>query len=79
VNKNFDHPESRLALAEAQLDMGHFGDARETLSPVLGPDVQATYAARAALTMARILGAEGADNATQKEWVERAATGLASA
>jgi len=79
VNKNFDHPESRLALAEAQLDMGQFGDARETLTPVLGPDVQATYAARAALTMARILGAEGADNATQKEWVERAATGLASA
>ncbi|MGE4529306.1 MAG: heme biosynthesis HemY N-terminal domain-containing protein [Rhodospirillaceae bacterium] len=78
VSANPDHPESRLALAEACLRAEAFADAHAALAPILGPDATAKTAGRAALTMARVLAAEGADPGTQREWIERAAAALAA-
>ncbi len=75
---NADHPESRLALAEALLHAEAYADARAALSPLVGPGATAAVNGRAALAMARILAAEGADPAQQREWIERAAAALAA-
>jgi HemY protein len=75
---NPDHPESRLALAEAALRAGFLAEARGALTPLLGPEAKPAEAGRAALTMTRVLAAEGADAAQLREWIERAARLLAS-
>ncbi len=78
TNANAEHPESRLALAEAYLRAQLYADARAVLAPLLSPNATAAVNGRAALTMARILAAEGADPAQQREWIERAAASLAA-
>lgn len=78
VGVNPDHPESRLALAEAYLRAQSFAEARAALAPLLSPNATAAVNGRAALAMARILAAEGADPAQQREWIERAAASLAA-
>lgn len=78
TNANAEHPESRLALAEAYLRAQLYADARAVLAPLLSPNATAAVNGRAALTMARILAAEGADPAQQREWIERAASSLAA-
>jgi len=75
---NPDHPESRLALAEACLRAEAFADAHAALAPLLGPDATTGIAGRAALAKARVLSAEGADPTVQREWIERAAATLAA-
>ena len=75
---NPEHPESRLALAEAYLRAQAFAEARAALAPLLSPNATATINGHAALAMARILAAEGADPAQQREWIERAAASLAA-
>ncbi|MBN2751963.1 MAG: tetratricopeptide repeat protein, partial [Rhodospirillaceae bacterium] len=72
-----NHPESRLALAEACLRAETFADAHAVLTPLLGPDATAQVSGRAALTKARVLAAEGAEPGAQREWIERAAAALA--
>jgi len=79
VANNAEHPESRLAMADAFMMAENYSAAREVLIPVIGPDSTANVAARGALTMARIASVEGADAHTQKQWIERAAIGLSDA
>ena len=78
IADNPDHPESRLALADAALRAEALADARAALTPLLGPDTNRAVAGRAALAMARVLAAEGADATAQREWIERAAALLAA-
>lgn len=78
VADNADHPESRLALAEALLRAEAYPEARAALAPLAGPGASPAINGRAALAMARILAAEGADPAQQREWLERAAAALAA-
>jgi uncharacterized membrane-anchored protein len=77
VADNPEHPESRFALAEALMRAEAYPEARAALAPLAGPSAPAAVNGRAALTMARILAAEGADAAQQREWIERAAVALA--
>ncbi len=79
VAVNPDHAESRLALADAALRAGFLAEARGALTPLLGPDAKRGEAGRAALAMARVLAAEGADAVSLREWIERAAQLLAAA
>ncbi len=74
---NPDHAESRLALANALLGAGNLAEAKQVIEPLVGPEAEAAVAARACLTMARVLVAEGADVSAQKDWIDRAALGLA--
>lgn len=78
IAENPEHPESRFALAEALLLAEAYPEARAAVAPLAGPGATAAANGRAALTMARILAAEGADAAQQREWIERAAAALAA-
>lgn len=78
VADNPEHPESRFALAEALMRAEAYPEARAVLAPLATPSATAAANGRAALTMARILAAEGADAAQQREWIERAAAALAA-
>jgi HemY protein len=70
VRDNPDHPESRLALAEAALGAELWGEARRHLAPLVGDGAQAT--ARACRLMAELEEAEHGDHARARAWLMRA-------
>jgi HemY protein len=72
VSDSADHPESRLALAEASLKAQLWGQARNRLSPLLGDDVPRDLHARAAMLMAELETAERGDAAAGAQWLKRA-------
>jgi HemY protein len=72
VKDSADHPESRLALAEASLKAELWGQARNRLAPLLGDDVPPEVHARAALLMAELETAERNDAAAGSAWIRRA-------
>lgn len=61
-----DHPESRLALAEAALDAGLWGEARRQLN-----ELQAHQTPRTMRLMARVEREERADADAARTWLER--------
>jgi HemY protein len=61
------HPESVLALANAALEANEFGEARESLAPLLAAPTR-----RVATLMARIEAAENGDTGRAREWMARA-------
>jgi HemY protein len=61
------HPESALALANAALEANEFGEARESLAPLLAAPTR-----RVATLMARIEAAENGDTGRAREWMARA-------
>jgi HemY protein len=61
------HPESALALANAALEANEFGEARESLAPLLAAPTR-----RVATLMARIEAAENGDTGRVREWMARA-------
>lgn len=67
-----DHAESRLAVAEASVGAGLWGQARNRLMPLLGDEVADTLRARAAVLMAEIESAERGDAAASIAWLKRA-------
>lgn len=72
VSENADHPESRLALAEASLRAQLWGQARNRVAPLLGDDVPHDLHRRAALLMAELETAERNDPAAGAIWFKRA-------
>jgi HemY protein len=72
VKDSADHPESRLALAEASLKAELWGQARNRLAPLLGDDVPSAVHARAALLMAELETAERKDAEAGSGWIKRA-------
>ncbi|MDX2143794.1 MAG: heme biosynthesis HemY N-terminal domain-containing protein [Rhodospirillaceae bacterium] len=72
VKDSADHPESRLALAEASLKAQLWGQARNRLAPLLGEDVSADVHARAALLMAELETGERQDAEAGSTWIKRA-------
>jgi HemY protein len=76
---NPDHPESRLAAAEANIDAKLWGPARAQLEPLLGQDEPCV---RTCLLMARIEEGESGDTAKVMAWMNKAVAasqGLAAA
>ena len=65
--------ESRLAVAEASLRAGLWGQARNRLMPLLGDDAERGVQKRAALLMAELEQAERGDAAASLGWLRRAA------
>jgi len=72
VADNPDHPESRLALAEASLKAELWGQARNRLAPLLGDETPRPLHARAAMLMAELEAAERNDAAAGAAWLKRA-------
>jgi len=75
---NPEHPESRLAAAEASIDAKVWGQARAQLSPL----TEGTPCVRTCLLMARLEEGDSKDNAKVMEWMGKAvaaAEGLATA
>jgi len=72
-----DLPESHLALAEAALDAGLWGEARSHLGAVI--DGGQGESARAYRLMARVEERENHDDAAARKWRDRAATAAGDA
>lgn len=72
VASTADHPESRLALAEASLRAQLWGQARNRLAPLLGDDVPRELHARAAVLMAELESGERNDASAGATWLKRA-------
>lgn len=67
-----EHPESRLAAAEAALAAELWGQARNRLAPLLAEGIDASAKARAARLMAEIETAERGDEAAAARWLRQA-------
>lgn len=67
-----DHPETRLAVAEASLNAELWGQARNRLSALTGDDMTPDIRARAARLMADIEKGEREDTAAANTWLELA-------
>ncbi|MEQ8228899.1 MAG: heme biosynthesis HemY N-terminal domain-containing protein [Rhodospirillales bacterium] len=71
---NPDHPESHLALAQAAVDAGLWGEARKHLDLVLADGGDDGYAGRALRLQAQVAENEQEDPVQGREWLLRAAT-----
>lgn len=72
---NPDHVESRIAVAEAAVAAGLWGEARRWLGPLLAGDPPA----RACRLMAAVERSERRDEAASRGWLERAGAGAPDA
>jgi HemY protein len=72
VEANPDHPESRLALAEASLAAELWGQARNRLGGLTSGTYPAAVRARAARLMAEVERAEHGDSAAVSRWLREA-------
>jgi HemY protein len=75
ATRNPDHAESRIAVADAAIEAGLWGEARRWLGPLLGADAPA----RAGRAMAAIEQRERHDEVASRAWLERAASGAPDA
>ncbi|MEK9673859.1 MAG: heme biosynthesis HemY N-terminal domain-containing protein [Rhodospirillaceae bacterium] len=73
VRQNASHPESKIALAQASVDAGLWGEARRHLSDVVDGDAKDGYLGRACRLMAIVEEKENDDLAASREWLVRAA------